>query len=106
MRIPLKFDRHWYRTQYLRSAHWLDRRRRYFAAGHLYCERPGCWRRAADVHHRNYWRLGQEADGDLMAVCRPCHDELHGRRRPEPEAANDNEPELPLVGGGRAARNF
>jgi hypothetical protein len=37
------------------------------------------------VHHRNYLRLGQERDDDLMAVCRPCHHALElaaGNPRP------------------------
>lgn len=41
------------------------------------CERCG-ERRAIDVHHLSYVRLGAEWPEDLLAVCRECHAELHG----------------------------
>ena len=30
-----------------------------------------------DLHHRSYDRLGSESNGDLIAMCRPCHMQLH-----------------------------
>jgi 5-methylcytosine-specific restriction endonuclease McrA len=36
-------------------------------------------RRPLDVHHLTYERLGTEADADLQALCRFCHDLAHIR---------------------------
>jgi hypothetical protein len=43
----------------------------------LICGRP--WSlRGGDLHHRSYLRLGNEADADLIPLCRtPCHQRLH-----------------------------
>lgn len=30
-----------------------------------------------DAHHRTYERLGNELDGDLVVLCRICHDTFH-----------------------------
>jgi len=35
--------------------------------------------RHGDLHHRSYERLGHERFGDLVALCRPCHTEVHRR---------------------------
>jgi len=32
---------------------------------------------ALDVHHHTYSRLGHERDGDLVGLCRRCHEKLH-----------------------------
>jgi len=48
-------------------------------------------RRATEVHHLSYKRIGNEPPQDLLAVCHPCHCELHGLR-----PANDNQILLPL----------
>ncbi len=38
-----------------------------------------CGGKWSDLHHRTYARLGHEAHNDLVAVCRPCHTEVHRR---------------------------
>ena len=52
------------------------------------CEREECANIAKDVHHYNYDRAGKELIGmepevseenDLIALCRECHDALHGK---------------------------
>lgn len=35
---------------------------------------------AKHVHHLTYDRLGHEAAYDLVSVCVPCHEEIHGRK--------------------------
>lgn len=40
------------------------------------CDAPWTLRRG-DLHHRTYARLGEERPEDLVALCRPCHTELH-----------------------------
>jgi hypothetical protein len=76
---------------------WLVRRDRSFYATYLRCagwrrKRRGALRRARhrcarchtagplDVHHLTYDRLGDEAPGDLTALCRACHSYVHARR--------------------------
>jgi len=55
-------------------------------------------RMPTQVHHLTYRRLGHEAPGDLLAVCRRCHMKLHKIEQfandNEPLAANDNQPVL------------
>jgi len=34
---------------------------------------------ATEVHHVTYDRVGEEQDGDLMGVCRTCHEAIHGK---------------------------
>jgi membrane-associated phospholipid phosphatase len=69
--------REWYRTVYLRSAHWA----RYAAArradAHGACEECGAHGRL-DVHHLTYARIGRERRRDTRVLCRNCHDRVHG----------------------------
>jgi hypothetical protein len=67
-----------YRTV-MGSPGWRRRRARVLRAAGRRCQTPGCTARAVDVHHVTYARLGHERPGDLLAVCEPCHDRLHGR---------------------------
>ena len=71
---------------WMSSPEWLARRRRWRAAwvaAHLtepvclICGRP--WTlESGELHHRSYRRLGDEADEDLIPLCRtPCHEQLH-----------------------------
>jgi 5-methylcytosine-specific restriction endonuclease McrA len=40
------------------------------------CER--CGEKAdLDLHHLHYRTVGEETTDDLMALCRPCHNEAH-----------------------------
>ena len=41
------------------------------------CEFCGL-RRVQNVHHRTYTHFGHEPLRDLMGVCRPCHQFIHG----------------------------
>lgn len=33
-----------------------------------------------DVHHLTYDRLGKERSSDVVALCRTCHNRVHGKR--------------------------
>ena len=35
---------------------------------------------AEEVHHLTYERIGREDLSDLMGVCKPCHELIHGPR--------------------------
>ena len=67
-------------ADYLRSAHWQDKRAGAIRRAGGRCERCGRAGRL-DVHHITYARLGCEADGDLVALCRACHEVMHEYRR-------------------------
>jgi HNH endonuclease len=71
-RVRLARRRAWYRTVYLRSAHWRVRRARSIALAGGRCERCGKAGRL-EVHHLTYARLGRERDRDLRALCHRCH---------------------------------
>jgi hypothetical protein len=61
---------------YLASATWQDRRGQVMRRANGICEI--CGEKALDVHHVSYRNLGAELPEDLVAVCRCCHDLIHG----------------------------
>jgi len=63
---------------YMESAEWQAKRRRVLGRAHYLCE--GCGTRKAEhVHHLTYVHFGNEFLWELVAVCEPCHERLHGR---------------------------
>lgn len=65
-------------NDYLRSAHWRETRARFWASRGGGCLCDACLeRRATQVHHRTYKRIGRERLKDLAAVCDRCHREIH-----------------------------
>lgn len=40
------------------------------------CSEPESEQSPLEAHHRTYERLGSEAQGDLTALCRACHQEV------------------------------
>src|SRR5262249_11885573 len=71
----------WYRG----SAFWRERREHILKRANYTCEKCGK-RPATEVHHLTYIRIYQELPSDLVALCKPCHGEFHGR-----QPANDNQ---------------
>lgn len=75
----------------MRSAHWLKTARAARKdAGHK-CQDCGIGGRL-DVHHLTYERIGAELPGDLLVLCRACHDRRHhvvvkSRQAPSPKRA-------------------
>lgn len=59
--------------EHLRSPEWQTIRALVFARCGGWCEQDGCHRRATQVHHLTYDRLGWEELTDLMGLCGPCH---------------------------------
>lgn len=78
---------------YIRSVVWQRVRREHIERCDGFCE-ICLWRRAIQVHHTTYVRLGYELPQDLCAVCVDCHHKLHCLVGPPP--ANDNEKQIPL----------
>jgi hypothetical protein len=67
--------------RYLQSERWAARRGRILLRAGDRCERCGGGA-PAEVHHLTYDRLGAERDGDLIALCAPCHRGAHPPRVP------------------------
>ncbi len=65
-------------SEYLRSTGWLIRRWDALEAAAYRCQRCGKMH-GLDVHHVTYERIGHELPDDLVALCRGCHAEEHGR---------------------------
>ena len=80
-----------YYYAYLQSLQWKSIRLDYMRRVGWLCEHCRV-RKSEIVHHLIYDRLGREQPEDLMALCRECHDRMHGLLRP----ANDNQLKLPL----------
>jgi len=64
---------------YIASDDWRIMRLSILRRSNGVCERCNV-KKAKDVHHLTYDRLGHEDPADLLAVCRECHDELHGHQ--------------------------
>lgn len=63
---------------YLRTPHWQDVRRRYWASKMpKRCAVCGRTDTPLDLHHRTYKRIGNERLSDLILLCRQCHEETH-----------------------------
>lgn len=64
-------------TAYLRTPAWQSRRAAVMARARGYCE--GCGKaQATQVHHLTYAHVTEEFLWELVAVCEPCHDKVHG----------------------------
>jgi 5-methylcytosine-specific restriction endonuclease McrA len=63
--------------EYLKGLEWTSKREKVFARAGGLCE--GCGQRPAeDVHHLTYRHIYNEFLFELVAVCRMCHDRIHG----------------------------
>jgi hypothetical protein len=68
-----------YREVYLRSAHWRTFRHDWWVAHPLArCTDCGAGH-PLDLHHLTYERRGHERQGDVIPLCRHCHDVRHGQ---------------------------
>jgi len=64
-------------SAYLQSPQWHAATAAYRAHPRLpqYC--LGCQSGSFELHHRSYTRIGHEAVGDLIPLCRICHERVH-----------------------------
>lgn len=67
----------WY-NKYLNSAPWLKLRAAILKRDNYSCGLCGLG--ADQVHHLSYDRVGYEEDGDLISVCKNCHNNIHRGR--------------------------
>ena len=70
----VKYNRHEYRTEYLKSNEWKTLRDLIMATSPR-CQI--CGNRASDVHHMVYRNIVDITINDLIPVCRKCHDLIH-----------------------------
>lgn len=62
---------------YINSIEWADFRQKYFERHPRECTICGS-KDVVQIHHINYNSLGCEKDDDLIALCRGCHQKVHG----------------------------
>lgn len=62
---------------YMDSPDWQEKRRLVLRRDDRVCQGCGA-ARATDVHHLTYAHLGHEFLWELVAICRCCHERLHG----------------------------
>jgi hypothetical protein len=60
--------------EYLRTVHWGLVREEVMREARWVCI---CGERARDAHHVSYERIGYEQPGDVIALCRSCHERWH-----------------------------
>lgn len=71
----VKYNRHEYRTEYLRSKEWKSLRETILSTE---CTCQICKQvEATDVHHFVYRNLVDVTVSDLLPVCRKCHNQIH-----------------------------
>jgi HNH endonuclease len=63
-------------SEYIKSEAWTEKRARILKHARGKCEKCGK-RKAIQVHHKTYKRVGREKDEDLAALCGPCHQSEH-----------------------------
>ena len=64
--------------RYRKSRRWQAKRRIILKRAGCRCRKCGN-RRATQVHHETYKRIGKERLSDLTAVCGGCHKRIHGK---------------------------
>jgi len=64
--------------EYLKSDEWKERRKYIMELIGWVCSK--CGEKATQLHHLNYDNIGnEELDVDVIALCKDCHDEIHGK---------------------------
>lgn len=74
---PKRYYKHGDYVKYIGSPAWDARKRAYYANHHAICRTCGADEKEIHLHHRTYARLFDEADADLMPLCKTCHTALH-----------------------------
>ncbi len=72
----------WYRSCYLASPEWRERRRRHLSRSrNRTCHGCGKMGVPIDVHHKTYDHIGAERGYELVSLCRRCHEQVHVSQR-------------------------
>jgi hypothetical protein len=67
--------------EYLKSEHWLRRRKIAYAKAKGACQVCNAKDKKLNVHHRTYERLGNEAPSDVIVLCEDCHKIFHVNKK-------------------------
>ena len=65
---------------YLNSSKWITFRNKIKKERGDKCEKCGKEGVVLDGHHITYERLTEELPEDILIICRPCHEKIHGRK--------------------------
>lgn len=63
-------------AEYLKTDHWATKRAAALTRYHHHCMLCNA-QSSLQVHHNTYERLGEEADNDLIVLCKACHYKFH-----------------------------
>jgi len=63
--------------EYLQTPEWAERRKRAMKRAGYRCQVCNAYGVQLNTHHRTYERRGNERDGDLITLCRACHEIFH-----------------------------
>lgn len=66
-------------SAYVRSPHWKEFRKRYFATHTARCAICGATNNPLILHHLRYTTIGREHFDDVAALCRRDHDLVHDK---------------------------
>lgn len=101
--------------KYMSSDKWRQRRQEWFERHPT----STCWAcgnasTRFELHHRTYRRFEHERDGDLVALCPICHDNIHWIKKTERLQSTDYATwryqrevrKEPMVGGVRKVRSY
>ena len=85
--------------EYMGSETWAAKREAVLSRADQQCEIKGCDRKAEEAHHEEYpSKWGHETLNDLIAVCGPCHDELHPDKPDRHQSMGDIDDKLNELG--------
>lgn len=62
---------------YMKSPRWESKRLNILKRDNFICKYENCTRKATQVHHLTYDRLGDELPEDLLSICAKCHHQIH-----------------------------
>jgi 5-methylcytosine-specific restriction endonuclease McrA len=65
-------------AEYRNQPEWVQRRREALARAGYRCQMGASHDGPLDVHHNTYQNYGDERLGDLVVICRSCHQKFHG----------------------------
>lgn len=67
--------------KYLFTQEWRSKRQRVLARAGNRCQVCNSAQQPLNIHHRTYERRGREKLGDLLVLCRRCHETFHQKLR-------------------------
>jgi len=66
------------KSNYYKTEWWRERRIEALEDADHICDICGT-KKNLHIHHKHYNSLFKEKEGDLVCLCKECHEDLHGR---------------------------